>query len=219
MGGEGDRLWHRVVARRTVRAVFLLAYTDLRRGGRATLSGCTARSLRRVGADVAVVLHCTPANAKRLRRDARYDHVVTYSLEGPVGSTSVDVAVLSDCLLKLRPDTTGRSMLCDVTVDGKDAAVTTFGSQVSGLYTVLLRIDASKPVVLVGDVGENLDDPATIDGVVRAGFVDTHPARPSTDPDRDARTQGILVKGLRAYGDGTYLNPDGCQIHWARLGH
>ena len=201
--------------------MFLLAYTDLRRGGRATLNGCAARSLRRGGADIVVVLHCTPANAKRLRRDARYDHVVTYSLEDTADgkATSIDVAVLSDCPLNLRADTNGRSMLCDVTVDGKDTAVTTPGNPVSGLYTVLLRIDARKPVVLVGDVGENLDDPLIIDGVIRAGFADTHPARTSGDPDREPRTQGILARGLRAYGDGTYLHTDGCTIHWARLGH
>lgn len=201
--------------------MFLLAYTDLRRGGRTTLSGCTARSLRRVGADVAVVVNCSVANAKRLRRDARYDHVVTYTLTGQAAGdgSSIDVAVLSDCGLSLRAGSGAESMLCDLTVDGKTASVGAVDGTTNGLYTVLLRIDARNPVVLVGDVTENLDDPAVVESVIRAGFVDTHPARFSNEPEHEPRTRGILAKGLRSYGDGTYLNPDGCQVHWARLGH
>lgn len=201
--------------------MFLLAYTDLRRGGRTTLNGCTARSLRRVGADVAVVMHCSATNAKRLRRDARYDHVITYTLTGQPadGAAAVDVAVLSDCELVLRAGSGKESLLCDLVVDGKTASVGAVDGVTNGLYTVLLRIDARHPVVLVGDVTENLDDPAVVDNVIRAGFADTHPARYTNDPEREPRTRGILAKGLRSYGDGTYLNPDGCQVHWARLGH
>jgi len=197
--------------------VFLLAYVDLRRFGRPVLTPCTARSLRRVGADVAIVLNCPVTAAKRLRRDARYDHVVTYTLAGPGGD--VDVAVLSDAALTLRRGPTPGSVLCDFVADGRDASVTTIGEPVRELYRVLLRIDGKRPVVLVGDVTEDLDDPLVIDGVLRAGFVDTHPARPSLDADRTPRTRGILARGLRAHGDGTYSDPDGCEVHWARLGH
>lgn len=201
--------------------MFLLAYTDLRHGGRTTLSGCTARSLRRVGADVAVVLHCSPVNAKRLRRDARYDHVVTYTLEegSADAQARIEVAVLSDCELSLRTDSGPNRMLCDLTVDGKTASVGAIDRPTAGLYTVLLRIDARNPVVLVGECTENLDDPAIVDGIIRAGFIDTHPAKPRSAGEQTTRTRGILAKGLHAYGDGTYINPDGCQVHWARLGH
>jgi len=200
--------------------VFLLAYTDLRRGGRTTLSGCTARSLRRVGANVAVVVNCSPTHAKRLRRDARYDHVVTYTLTERSGdTTAIEVAVLSDCELSLRHGGGTERMLCDLIIDGKTTSVGAVDGAPNGLYTVLLRIDARHPVVLVGDVAENLDDPAVIESVIRGGFVDTHPAKPGSAHEHEPRTRGILAKGLRSYGDGTYLNPDGCQVHWARLGH
>lgn len=211
--------------RHTVPGVFLLAYTDLRRGERTTLSGCTARSLRRVGADVAVVLNCSTHNAKRLRRDARYDHVVTYSLETgkaiPGRSSKrdhVDVTVLSDSDLVLRGGGP-TSMLCELTVDGKTASVGAVDEPGKTLYALLVRIDATHPVILVGGGLENLDDPSVIENVIRSGFVDTHRARPTSEPGRAPRAQGILARGLHSYGDGTYLNPDGCSVHWARLGH
>ena len=83
------------------------------------------------------------------------------------------------------------------------------------VLAVLDRADAGRAEL----AGENLDDPAVIDGIIRAGFLDTHPARPTNEPDRGVRTHGILAKGLRSYGDGVYHNTDGCQVHWARLGH
>jgi hypothetical protein len=221
VGRQSFRLWPGVAAQGTVCDVFLLAYTDLRRVGRTGLGGCTAKSLRRVGADVVVVLNCSSANAKRLRRDARYDHVIAYTLEdaGRTHGARIEVAVLSDCELTLRKSSGATSMLCDLTVDGKTASVGTLEPTNDSPYTVSLRIDVRHPVVLVGDVGENLDDPAVIDGIIRAGFLDTHPARPTNEPDREVRTHGILAKGLRSYGDGIYHNTDGCQVHWARLGH
>lgn len=200
-----------------MQAVFLLAYTDLRREDRTGPSPCTARSLRRVGADVAVVLNCTPSSARRLRREARYDQLATYSAE--VTGTTIDVAVLADCALVVRDGPTPGSVLCDLTVDGKDTSVTTLDRPAVELYRVLVRLDEARPLVLIGNTNEDLDDPRTVAEVVRAGFVDTHDVRSSNEPDREPRTSGILVRGLRSYGDGRYLDPDGCFVHWARLGH
>lgn len=136
-----------------------------------------------------------------------------------VHGARIEVAVLSDCELTLRKSSGATSMLCDLTVDGKTASVGTLEHANDSFYSVSLLIDVRHPVVLVGDVGENLDDPAVIERILRAGFLDTHSARPTNEPGREARTHGILAKGLRSYGDGIYYNTDGCQVQWARLGH
>lgn len=197
--------------------MFLIAYTDLRRPGRRSVGACTARSLRRVGAEIAVVVHCSPASAKRLRRDARYENLATDLLR--TGDGEIEVAVLSDLPVDVRTSPDEAMVLCDLRADGRATAVATIGEPVQELYRVLLRLDENQPVIVVGSMSENLDDPATIDVVGAAGFIDTHPPRPADGDGRPVRAHGILVRGLRSYGDGQYADPDGCVVQWARLGH
>lgn len=197
--------------------MFLLAYVDFHRDGRRGITGCTARSLRRVGADVVVLLHCPATGAKRLRRDARYENLATGRIATSDGG--VDVAVLANPQVSVRPGSSGSELMCELNIDGRDTAVTAIGEPPVGLYRLLLRFEHGRPVVLVGPIAANLDEPETIEAIQSAGFVDTHTTKPGIDRQRPARPYGILVSGLRNYGDGHYTDPDGCGVHWARLGH
>lgn len=211
------RLWPRGRPLGTVGGVFLLAYVDFHRDGRRGVTGCTARSLRRVGADVVVLLHCPPAAGKRLRRDARYDNVVGGTIKTSGGD--VDVTVLSNQTVDVRANAGGTLLRCDLVLDGRDTRVAAVAEPLRNAYRVLLRFEHDRPIVVVGPLAENLDDPETIEAFGAAGFIDTHPAKPGLDTPPTTRSYGIMVKGLRSYGDGYYTDPDGCGVHWARLGH
>lgn len=197
--------------------MFLLAYVDFHRDGRRGVTGCTARSLRRVGADVVVLLHCPPAGGKRLRRDARYDNVVGGSIRTSDGD--VDVAVLSNPTVDVHANSSRTLLRCDLVLDGRDTSVAAVAEPVRNAYRVLLRFEHDQPIIVVGPLAENLDDPETIEAFGASGFIDTHPAKPGLGTPSTARSYGIMVKGLRSYGDGYYTDPDGCGVHWARLGH
>jgi len=197
--------------------VFLLAYADLTRDGHPVSSRATARALRRVGADVVLLTHCPPAAALRVRREARYWTQVGHEIltsAGPVG-----VAVLSRGNVALRTTPGNRDLVCDLAVDGRAAALAAVGEAHTETYRLLLDLGQDTPIVVAGRIAEDLDALATVDAIGRAGFVDTHPPRIDRTEEHEPRPAGILVSGLRVYGDGVYTDPSGPSVLWARLGY
>lgn len=195
--------------------MFLLAYVDLTARGRRAPVAVVTRALRRVRADVVVLTHCAAGTATKLRRDARYDNVFAQTVA--VDGTALDTTVLSNGALIARPcDVTG-VVLCDVRVGGGETAVAAVGEPPGELYHLLVRLGKYDPLIVVGGLAADLDAPETSALVHDARYVDA--SRNSGERDGAARDVGIVVRGLRTYGDNVYESPEGLKVHWARLGY
>ena len=209
-------MWHQGRCGRTVDYVFLLAYVDITARGRRSPVTEVTRALRRVRADAVVVAHCATGTANRLRRDARYDNVRTTTIVTADGS-SLDTAVLGNGALETRPCDVNGVVLCSVRVGGGQASVASLGERPRELYQLLVRLGTHEPLIVVGALAEDLDAPATRTLLDDACYVDA--SGTGAGGGEAVRDVGIVVRGLRTYGDGIYETPEGLKVHWSRLGY
>jgi hypothetical protein len=196
-------------------AVFLLAYVDLSATQRRVPMRAVAKALRRVRADVVVVSHCGTGSGNRLRRDARYDLVWTQP--GSPGAVALDTVVLSNGPVTTRTCDLDGVVMCDVQVGGGRTDLASVGEPPSDLFRLLVHLDESRPLVVMGCLDDDPDSPETRARVREAGYVDATLNGPEVP--EGVRHVRIVVTGLRNYGDNVYVSPEGARVHWARLGY
>lgn len=174
-----------------------------------------AKALRRVRADVVVVTNCVPGSGNRLRRDARYDSVWEHSVG--YEKLALDTLVLSNGPVVPRICDLDDVLLCDVLVGGGHTGLASVSETPRDLLRLLVHLDESRPLVVMGCLSTDTDAPQTITSVRAAGYVDA--SLNGKEVNNDPKRAGILVTGLHNYGDSVYVSPEGVLVYWARLGY
>ncbi len=200
------RLWPRVYTVGTVPTVFLVAAVDLLAAPRRASTAAAAKALRRVGAEVVVLVNCEHGSATRIKKEARY---------GDVSSSTGEpaVAVLSNGRIT-RQLTPEGLLICETRLGGNNTSIAAIRRRRAEVCTLTIDLAHIDQVVVCGEFDDDLNDPVTHRSLHDGGFVDTR-ERQITERERH---DGIIVKGLRTYGHGEYLSEDGVLVRWARLG-
>jgi hypothetical protein len=187
--------------------VFLLAclYADNWRG---RSPRATATALRRVGADVVVLVNCTRASGNRIRRESRYRYLES------ITTSSGGIICLADRRLQGAPLSNPDGAAFTVGFDHGETAVIGIAEQPVELGRALANVGSEHPTVLVGHYREDLGAMESVRLLGAHLAVEARTHVQSLDPGRHF---GIVVSGLRVHGDGVYVTGESPPVHWARL--